>query len=130
MAIPARRQLYTGPPAAFEPQPSTTERTMSQKLNFVGVPVYMNGQNYYVSSLSYPDFKANYDFLVSTPDLEDPKMFDYFDKLIPIVGLSLRRNYPDVTDEQLMSWLDMNTLPEAVRAVQGASGIKPVPEGE
>lgn len=101
-----------------------------QKLKYLGVPVYMNGQNYYVPSLSYRDFKVNYEFLTSTPDLDGPKMFDYFDSLVPVVGMALRRNYSDVTDEQLAEWLDMTTLPLAVKAVQSASGIVPVSEGE
>jgi hypothetical protein len=35
-----------------------------------------------------------------------------------------------VTDEQLTDWLDMTTLPLATKAVQAASGITPVSEGE
>ena len=100
------------------------------KLKYLGVPVYLNGQNYYIPSLSYPDFKAAYDFLTSAPDLEGSKFFEYFDKLVPIVGAAIRRNYPDVTDEQLTEWLDMTTLPLAAKAVQSASGIMPVSEGE
>ena len=100
------------------------------KLNFVGVPVFMNGQNYYIPSLSYVDFKSNYEFLASTPDMSGAGQFEYFDKLVPVIGLALRRNYPEITDEQLAPWLDMNTMPEALRAVQGASGMKAVSEGE
>jgi hypothetical protein len=103
---------------------------MPQKLKYLGVPVYLNGQNYYIPSLSYTDFKASYDFLVSVPELEGAKLFDYFDKLVPIIGAAVRRNYSDVTDEQLAEWLDMTTLPMAAKAVQSASGITPVSEGE
>ncbi len=100
------------------------------KLKYLGVPVYLNGQNFYIPSLSYVDFKANHDFLVSAPDADGANLFEYFDKLVPIIGHAVRRNYPDVTDEDLSVWLDMTTLPMAAKAVQSASGITPVAEGE
>jgi hypothetical protein len=103
---------------------------MPQKLKYLGVPVFLDGQNYYIPSLSYRDFKANYDFLTSLPDLDGAKLFDYYDALIPVIGLAVRRNYSDVTDEQLTGWLDMNTLPLISKAMQGASGMAPVAEGE
>lgn len=102
---------------------------MSQKLKFLGVPVFMNGQNYYVPSLSYQDFKANYELLTTAP-AEESKLFEYFDQLVPVIGKAVRRNYEDVTDEQLAGWLDMTTLPMSIKAVQAESGITPVSEGE
>lgn len=103
------------------------------KLNYLGVPVYMNGQNYYIPSLSYIDFKANYEFLgtkIAAGDLEGAKLVEFFEKLVPIVGLAVRRNYPDVTDEQLAQWLDLHTLLLVSQAIQNASGMSPVSEGE
>lgn len=103
------------------------------KLNYLGVPVYMAGKNYYIPSLSYPDFKANYEFLASKPDLEGPKILEYFDKLVPIIGMAIRRNYPEIEDWQLGAMLDITTLHLGMSAVQNASGLKPVsetPEGE
>ena len=35
------------------------------KLNYPGVPVYFNGQNYFIPSLSTRDFKANYETLTA-----------------------------------------------------------------
>jgi hypothetical protein len=102
------------------------------KLNFVGVPVYLNGRNYYVPSLAYPDFKANYALLTTAPpnEMSGDEMFAYFEARIPVIGMAVRRNYPEVTDEQLTGWLDMNTLLPAIQAVAASSGIKPVSEGE
>lgn len=103
-----------------------------QKLKYLGVPVYMNGQNYYLPSLSYRDFKANYAFLVADPPTPDDaeKMASFFEERVPIVGQAIRRNYPEVTDEMLLEWLDMTTLPIALRACAAASGLVPVSEGE
>ena len=99
------------------------------KLNFLGVPVYLNGRNYYVPSLSTLDFRANYDVLTAAP-AEGASPLESFDRLIPIIGLATRRNYPEVTDADLAGWLDLTTFKLAVRAVQGASGLEPVAEGE
>jgi hypothetical protein len=99
------------------------------KLKFLGIPVYMNGQNYYIPSLSTRDFRANYEALTAaTPEGAGP--FESFDRFTPIIGVAIRRNYPEVTDEQLADWLDLNTFPEAIKALQAASGIVPVSEGE
>jgi hypothetical protein len=101
------------------------------KLKYLGVPVWMNGQNYYIPSLSYSDFKANYGFLSTAPTLATPaQTMEYFEKLIPILGLAIRRNYPEVADTQLSEWLDLTTLHLAAAAVQDASGLTPVAEGE
>jgi hypothetical protein len=100
----------------------------AMKLNYLGVPVWMNGRNLYIPSLSYVDFKQHYEFLTSTPDLAGPKLFEYFDTLVPIIGAAVRRNYSEITDQDLTGWLDMTTLPLAVKAVQSASGITPVSE--
>lgn len=102
------------------------------KLNFVGVPVYMNGQNYYIPSLSTRDFRAKYDVLTQAQsDAESSRSaLDTFDTYIPIIGVAIRRNYPDVTDEQLEEWLDLHTFRIAIKAVQDASGMTPVSEGE
>lgn len=100
-----------------------------QKLKYLGVPVYLNGQNYYIPSLSTRDFRANYEAL-TVPAGGEQKPLENFDRYIPIIGLALRRNYPGISDEQLEEWLDLHTFLLAVRAVQNASGMQPVAEGE
>jgi hypothetical protein len=102
---------------------------MPQKLKYLGVPVFMNGQNYYVPSLSTIDFRSNYGLLTSAPP-EGSSPTESFERLIPVIGLAVRRNYPDVTDDNLEEWLDLTTFPTIIRAVQGASGLEPVSEGE
>jgi hypothetical protein len=99
------------------------------KLKYLGVPVYMNGQNYYIPSLSTRDFRQHYDTL-SAPPAEGATALSTFDTFIPVIGAAIRRNYPEVTDEQLGEWLDLTTFPLAIKAVQSASGLQPVSEGE
>jgi hypothetical protein len=102
-----------------------------QNLPFLGTPVYLNGRDYYIPSLSYKALRANYALLTEdTSDLEGDKMFEYFEKRIPVIGLAIRRNYPEVTDEDLDNWLDLTTLPLAIQAVASRSGVKALPAGE
>lgn len=102
---------------------------MAQKLRFPGVPVYMNGQNYYIPSLTVRDFRSNYDLLISAAEPNGTPL-QVFDKFLPIVLLAINRNYPEVTMEQLEEWLDLHTFIQALQAVQNASGMKAVSEGE
>jgi hypothetical protein len=99
------------------------------KLKFPGIAVHMNGQNYYIPSLSTLDMRTVYDRLM-TPLPENASILDTIDKFLPLIGRAVRRNYPDVTDEQLADWLDMNTIPHAIQALTNASGLTAVSEGE
>lgn len=51
-------------------------------------------------------------------------------KFVPVIGMALRRNYPDLTDEYLQDALDLRTFIETVTAVQRASGMKAAAPGE
>ena len=106
-----------------------------QKLNFPGVPVYMNGRNYYMPSLSMRQFRENEAALKSLPEHgEDESEIDYAvrvqNAILPVVLLAIQRNYPDMTEDNLLDWLDNSTLMQAWRATQNASGMTPVSEGE
>jgi hypothetical protein len=99
-----------------------------QQLKYLGVPVWMNGHNYYIPSLSTKDFRKFYDVLTAEADPKD--VLGAFDKYTPIIGAAIRRNYPEVTDDQLAEWLDLHTFRLAIQAVQDASGMKPASSGE
>ena len=99
-----------------------------QQLKYLGVPVWMNGQNYYIPSLSTRDFRNFYEALTAPADRTD--VLGAFDKYIPIIGAAIRRNYPEVTDDQLGEWLDLHTFRKAIQAVQDASGMTPASSGE
>ena len=102
---------------------------MPQKLKYLGVPVFMDGQNYYVPSLSVCDFRAHYDDLVKQFPPETP-FEEIYNHYAPIILLAVNRNYPDLSGEQLEKMFDLYTFKLAIKAVQAASGIEPVSEGE
>jgi hypothetical protein len=98
------------------------------QLKFLGVPVYMNGQNYYIPSLATKDFREHEATLSEV--VAGETVVAMFDRFIPIIGLAIRRNYPEVTNENLEDWLDLHTFKLAIKAVQDASGMEPVSAGE
>jgi hypothetical protein len=105
-----------------------------KELKFRGIPVFFDGQEWIIPSLSVRQFRDNLDLLsevverTSTGDRK--QVVAMMNALIPVIGLALRRNYPDVTDDQLFDVLDISTFSQAIRAVQGASGMKEARPGE
>jgi hypothetical protein len=100
-----------------------------QQLTYQGVPVFLDGRDYIVPSLSVEQFKQHYELLKASPR-EDENSADFIANRIPIIGAALRRNYPEVTDAQLLEIVDLTTFNQLILAVQGASGMKPVKPGE
>ena len=99
-----------------------------QKLKYLGVPVYMNGQNYYIPSLSKRQYQENAKRLGEgiPSGTTTEEAISWFDD---IILLAIQRNYPEVTAEQLAEWLDLNTSELAIKALSGQSGLLAVPEG-
>jgi hypothetical protein len=106
----------------------------TQELKFRGVPVFFDGREWIVPSLSVRQFRDNLDLLsgvVERTSAADPKQIvAMMNDLVPVIGLAIRRNYPEVTDDQLFDVLDISTFTQAIRAVQGASGMKAAQPGE
>jgi hypothetical protein len=105
------------------------------RLKFPGVPVYMGGRNYFIPSLSARQYREHQAVLEGTLEqVGDETIVAYAIRVqeacVPIIGLALRRNHPEVTDEELWDLLDVNTFNLAWKAVQNASGMTPVTEGE
>jgi hypothetical protein len=98
---------------------------------FKGVALFMNGQSYLVPSLSLDQFEEHYAALTEpVAEVEGVGLFEQFKKYVPIIGVAIRRNYPEVTDVELREWLDLNTFREAFLAVQASSGLKVSTPGE
>ena len=95
--------------------------------NYRGVPVFMAGRTYIVPALSLRQFEENTEALTSPIE---GKALDVFKRSVPIIGLALRRNYPEITDDDLFDMLDLESFSTVMRAVQNASGMKPVTPGE
>jgi hypothetical protein len=55
---------------------------------------------------------------------------EYYALNIDSVFESLRRNYPEITRDEVESLIDAGNLPDCVNAIMGASGLKKVTPGE
>jgi hypothetical protein len=98
---------------------------LDQDLKYRGVPIYFDGKEWMVPSLSVRQFRDNVQ-LLSQPvgELTPENMAAKMEKFVPVIGMALRRNYPDITDDHLLDALDLSTFADAIRAVQAASGMK------
>ena len=98
------------------------------KLRYPGVPVFINGKNYFIPSLSLRDFRANAEVIASARREDTPK--ETWDKYVPVICMAMRRNYPKISEEWLEEHLDLDTFNKAFKACLNASGLEPVTEGE
>jgi len=110
---------------------------MADLLNFSGVPVFMNGRDYIIPSLSLRQVQENYEKLANAASaleasVTDPSktVVDAFNDYLPIIGMAVRRNYPEVTDDNLGDWLDTSNFSEVLIIVQSLSGFKASKTGE
>jgi hypothetical protein len=105
------------------------------RLRFPGVPVYMNGRNYFIPSLSTRQFREHAAVLEQNLDPKEGESAPAYigrisQSILPVILLAIQRNYPDITVEDLEDWLDAKTMLDSWKATQNASGMTPVTEGE
>lgn len=121
--------------------------TQSQA-KYRGIPVWIDGREYIIPSLSVSQFRNHIEGLnqyladalnakidAASASPEDAAkaiqaMTNGMNRLVPVIGLAMRRNYPDITDEWLFDNLDLYSWVECVRAVQASSGMRPLRPGE
>jgi hypothetical protein len=104
---------------------------LADEPKFRGIPVYFNGREYIVPPLSVRQFRDNLDILTEPAgEVTSANLVERMSKFVPVIGMALRRNYPDMKDEDLLDLLDLNTFVDAMLAVQRASGMKEVKPGE
>ena len=104
---------------------------ISEQTKYRGVPVYFDGKEWIVPPLSVRQFRDNLALLTKpVGEVNAANAVERMNAFVPAIGLALRRNYPDVTDEYLLDALDLRTFIETLMAVQTASGLKVAKPGE
>jgi hypothetical protein len=96
-----------------------------------GVPVTLNGERFIVPSLLFGDFQDNIKLL--TMAAPEDGAFDWeghYKKLLHVIGLAFRVNYPEITDEELGKMVTVTAFAKLLKIVQGASGLVEVEPGE
>jgi hypothetical protein len=104
---------------------------VSEETKYRGIAIFLGSREYVVPALSVRHYRDHFDLLIEPVGKVTPANFsEKIDKFLPIIGMALRRNYPDLTDEELLDALDLVTFFEALRAVQKASGMTEAKPGE
>jgi hypothetical protein len=106
------------------------EHSNGHKPKYAGVPVYMDGREWIIPALSLRQFREHYETLRKTDDLAEENWKEILQTRLPIVLLAIQRNYPDMTEEQLLDMIDLNTFLTVVKAIASASGLRPAQPGE
>jgi hypothetical protein len=97
---------------------------------FPGVPLVFDGRRHLIPSLSLRQVQENYDVLTAPVEITEENLKEHFSKFVPIIGLAIRRNYPEVKDEDLLDWLDVSNFYKTLAIVKGTSGLQEIEPGE
>lgn len=87
-----------------------------------GKKIMLGGEEYTLPPLNIATLKKHKPFFDSLRDVDrtDPS----FDVMADIVFCSLKRNYPDMTQDRLDELLDINNITEAFQAVMTVAGFE------
>lgn len=104
---------------------------MAEETKYRGVPVFLGGREYLVPSLSVRQYREHAELLAKPIHAaSDAEMIEVLDKYVPLIGAAMRRNYPELRDEDLLDMVDLGNFRELVTAISGASGLRVVNPGE
>jgi hypothetical protein len=111
------------------------DETRSQ---YDGTPVYMAGKTWTIPGLSVRQFKKYFPVLAKSADIpKDAPIEDVsrmlneaLDERLPVILAAIQRNYPEVTEEQLLDMVDANNVPAIMKAISLGSGLRPAKPGE
>lgn len=99
------------------------------KPRFEGITVYMDGREWVIPPLSVRQFRTYYSTLLDT-DVTPENWQQKVEAKLPIVLAAIQRNYPDITEEQLLDMLDLKTFTMVMAAIANASGLRAARPGE
>ena len=91
--------------------------------NFPGTPFLLNGTEFTIPSLSLRQFQDNYTALTAEVS-PDEKLPAQITRLLPVILLAVNRNYPEITLDNLLDWVDVGTFRNLFLVVQGAQGLR------
>jgi hypothetical protein len=97
---------------------------------FPGVPLVLNGERCLIPSLSLRQVQENYDVLTAPVDVTNENLKEHFKQYLPIIGLAVRRNYPEIKDDDLLDYLGLSNFYKALAIVKGSSGLQEIEPGE
>ena len=99
------------------------------KPKYDGVRVWMNGKEWIVPALSLSQFRRHHCTLTNT-DLKPQDWQEPISSRIPIILEAIQRNYPEMTEQQLLDMIDLRTYRTIFDAIIHASGLRAALPGE
>lgn len=94
--------------------------------NIEGDWVTLGGKQYYMPALNLRAMKehaAKLDALQRGRAFDEPVTDEYIENVCTVVHAALKRNYPDISEEEVLDGVDMRNLGTLVIAVMGISGF-------
>ena len=99
------------------------------KPKYEGVPVWMDGREWIIPPLSLGQFRKHHGTLTNL-DATPQNWEELIATRTPIILGAIQRNYPDVTEEQLLEMIDLRTYREILEAIMHSSGMRAAQPGE
>lgn len=89
-----------------------------------GVKVSMGGRDYTLPPLTLGSLKRIGNKINALSNIDSVPNEEQTEAIASIVLASVNRNYPEITQDELLEMIDLGNLKEIFEAVLGVSGIK------
>lgn len=95
-----------------------------------GIKVIIGGDEYVMPPLTLGQLRNGALSKINEHDklIADGNVFEAVSKRAEVIGMALRRNYPELSDEKLLDLLDLRNSPSLWSIALGGSGIILSPE--
>jgi hypothetical protein len=126
---------------AFSPEPAPSQekdfkvgepklKQVEAKPKHAGKPVTLGGREYIIPSLSVNQAQELWpDLMAAERDVTVENLPQKWAQMLPIVAAAIKRNYPEMTVEEIGDLVGLDQLPEVVLIVVGQSGLRAAPGG-
>jgi len=84
----------------------------------------MDEREWIVPAFSLRQFRIHHPTLADT-NITPETYSDFLERRVPVILAAMQRNYPDLTEEQLVDMIDLKSFVEIIRAIQNLSGLRP-----
>jgi hypothetical protein len=90
--------------------------------DYEGISVKLGGREFIVPPLNFKPLRRFLPIVQNLQNESDPiKLMDIY---VDILHAAIRRNYPEMTRDDLEELLDFSNAPKVFQAIMGASGLK------
>jgi hypothetical protein len=105
------------------------DNSTNGKPKYEGVPIWMDGKEWIIPPLSLGQFRKHHDTLTNV-EATPQDWQELIASRLPIILGAVQRNYPELTEEQLLDMIDLRTYNAILGAIMHSSGMRPAQPGE